>query len=45
MSSNIEIKKKCKWCGQIFIAQERLQTIVLIGATMQPIKNVFVKSA
>ena len=22
MSSNIEIKKKCKWCGQIFIARK-----------------------
>ena len=22
MSSNIEIKKKCKWCGQIFIAHK-----------------------
>ena len=22
MSSNIEIQKKCKWCGQIFIARK-----------------------
>ena len=27
MSSNIEIKKKCKWCGQIFIG-----VLVISGA-------------
>ena len=26
MSSNIEIKKKCKWCGQIFIARKTSTT-------------------
>lgn len=44
MSSNIEIKKKCKWCGQIFIAH-KTTTNYCSHRCNKPTRNELDKSA